>query len=217
MASCHFDAQLSSKLLCLPFELLERIYDAYLAFGLDDFDDTLRPFHVYLDNGEYHKPLPPLMLTCKRTYNELRDKVHTEAAIKVYMMEFGARLGFAVHGTLRYARLKTLYLVVAMEHAYWNRWMAVFEEVANRAQDLKEIIIDWHPRLVQNRVVQWEIKMNKKKEDQFFQLLGEFKHLQVIRLHGNVPPNWRVALQEVTDARLVVVNDKWWKDPGRLW
>ncbi len=141
------DPQLSSRLLCLPFEVLARIYDAYLAFGLSDFDDTLRPFHVYLDNGEYSQPLPPFMLTCKRVYNDLRTQVHTEAALKVYMMEFGSRLGFAVHGNLRYARLRKLYFILAMEHPYWNRWLPLFEEVALRSTELQEIVIDWQPRL----------------------------------------------------------------------
>ncbi|KAH8899148.1 hypothetical protein GQ53DRAFT_742217 [Thozetella sp. PMI_491] len=212
-----YDPQLSSRLLCLPFEVLDRIYDAYLAFSLENFHDTLRPFHVYLDNGEFSTPLPPLMLTCKRVYNEMRPHVHVEAALKAYMMEFGPRLGFAVHGILRYARLERLYLIVAMEHAYWNRWMPFFTEVAARSQALKELVIDWHPRLAQTRAVQWEVRANAAKEKQLFDIIGGLKELQVVRLYGDAPAHWREQLKSVTDARLVVVNDRWWRDPGRLW
>ena len=209
--------QLASRLLCLPFEVLARIYDAYLAFGLSDFDDTLRPFHVYLDSGEYSRPLPSFMLTCKRVYNDLREQVHTEAALKVYMMEFGSRIGFAVHGNMRYARLRKLYFIVNMEHAYWNRWLPMLAEVALRSTGLTEIRVDWQPRMAVESRVPWQQKLNQKKEDRFLEILANMKELRMIRLHGDVPSRWVQLLEETTAARVVVRREKWWKDPGRLW
>ncbi|KAF5491022.1 hypothetical protein CGCF413_v010917 [Colletotrichum fructicola] len=101
--------QESSRLFELPWEIRERIYEYYLSFDHDDFGDTLRPLHLYIEQGGYSKPIPPLMLTSKRAYRELHQRVHSDAVMRVHTAGWGdRRIGFAVHGKLRFERLRRL-------------------------------------------------------------------------------------------------------------
>uniref|UniRef100_L2FAZ1 Uncharacterized protein n=1 Tax=Colletotrichum fructicola (strain Nara gc5) TaxID=1213859 RepID=L2FAZ1_COLFN len=139
--------QESSRLFELPWEIRERIYEYYLSFDHDDFGDTLRPLHLYIEQGGYSKPIPPLMLTSKRAYRELHQRVHSDAVMRVHTAGWGdRRIGFAVHGKLRFERLRRLYVLVAMEYPNWNRWLGMLGEVTRRATNLNELVVDWEPR-----------------------------------------------------------------------
>lgn len=211
------NSQLESPLLGLPQEILDRVYGYYLALDPSDFIDSLRPFHDFIEKEEPESgPLPPLMLTCKRAYYDLREHVHHEAAIRIYTTELGVRVGLAARGTLRYDRLHKLYLVPAMEHPHWNRWLPLLEEVAKRATGLRDLVVDWQPRQ-QIHTSKWDRTLHAKKEQQFFQIVGKFPQLRTIRLYGNIPAHWKQSLGEATPARVVQHECKWWKDPGGNW
>lgn len=207
--------QLNSPLFSLPLEIRTRIYDFYLAFDDRDFGYTKRPLFVYLDNGEYSKGLPSLMLACKRSYQEMRTQVHHESILRVLMSQWSPRIGFAVHGNLRYDRLHKLHLIVSMEHPYWNRWLGFFEEIARRISGLRELVIDWEPR--QFNLSGREAALHEKKEDHFLRLVGGLKELRLIRLYGDIPPHWTKKLEEMTAARIMSYKLRWWKEPGRDW
>ncbi|KAF9876885.1 short-chain dehydrogenase reductase sdr [Colletotrichum karsti] len=190
-----------SRLFELPWEIRERIYEYYLSFDHNDFGDTLRPLHLYIEQGGYSKPIPPLMLTCKRGYRELHQRVHSDALMRVHTAGWGdRRIGFAVHGTLRFERLRRLYILVAMEYPNWNRWLGMFGEVARRAKNLSELVVDWEPR--PNSTKGWEAKLTEKKYDEFFGIVSDLKNLQVVRFHGVMPSGWRERFEKETTARL---------------
>lgn len=209
------DQQLDSRLFRLPLEIRNRIYDFCLVLDHSDFGYTKRSLHVYFESGEYSKPLPPVMLACKRAYQEMRMQVHHESMLRVYIPEYSPSIGFAVHGILRYERLLKLYLLVSMEHPYWNRWLHFFEEVANRTSRLRELVIDWEPR--QLRLSGSQAVLHEKKENHFLQIVGGLKELGMIRLHGDIPPHWTKKLEEMTTARIISYRLRWWKEPGRDW
>ncbi|GJC84345.1 hypothetical protein ColLi_07183 [Colletotrichum liriopes] len=204
-----------SGLFGLPWEVRERIFDYYLAFNREDFGSTSRPLLTYFEQGVYTKPLPSFMLTCKRAYRELQQQVHADAVMHVHSQALGDRgIGFAVHGTLRFERLRRLYVLITTEYPNWNRWMGVFSEVAQRSKDLAELVIDWKPRPTFPNLKGWELKFNEKKYDEFFGILSELHHLEVVRFHGELPVGWRERFEEETTARLVCYKFKWWKEHG---
>ncbi|CAI0653897.1 unnamed protein product, partial [Colletotrichum noveboracense] len=207
--------QESSRLFELPWEIRERIYEYYLSFDHDDFGDTLRPLHLYIEQGGYSKPIPPLMLTSKRAYRELHQRVHSDAVMRVHTAGWGdRRIGFAVHGKLRFERLRRLYVLVAMEYPNWNRWLGMLGEVARRATNLSELVVDWEPRPSSGNTKVWEAKLTERKHDEFFRIIADLKNLQVVRFHGDMPPGWRDRFARETSARLVLYKSKWWKEPG---
>ncbi|KAK2731919.1 hypothetical protein CKAH01_08791 [Colletotrichum kahawae] len=207
--------QESSMLFELPWEIRERIYEYYLSFDHDDFGDTLRPLHLYIEQGGYSKPIPPLMLTSKRAYRELHQRVHSDAVMRVHTAGWGdRRIGFAVHGKLRFERLRRLYVLVAMEYPNWNRWLGMLGEVARRATNLNELVVDWEPRPSSGNAKVWEAKLTERKHDEFFKILSDIKNLQVVRFHGEMPVGWRERFERETSVRLVLYKSKWWKEPG---
>ncbi|KAF0327907.1 hypothetical protein GQ607_004738 [Colletotrichum asianum] len=207
--------QESSRLFELPWEIRERIYEYYLSFDHDDFGDTLRPLHLYIEQGGYSKPIPPLMLTSKRAYRELHQRVHSDAVMRVHTAGWGdRRIGFAVHGKLRFERLRRLYVLVAMEYPNWNRWLGMLGEVARRAKNLSELVVDWEPRPSGGNTKVWEAKLTERKHDEFFKIISDLKNLQVVKFHGDMPAGWRDRFARETSARLVLYKSKWWKEPG---
>ncbi|KAF4941442.1 hypothetical protein CGCF245_v001541 [Colletotrichum fructicola] len=207
--------QESSRLFELPWEIRERIYEYYLSFDHDDFGDTLRPLHLYIEQGGYSKPIPPLMLTSKRAYRELHQRVHSDAVMRVHTAGWGdRRIGFAVHGKLRFERLRRLYVLVAMEYPNWNRWLGMLGEVTRRATNLNELVVDWEPRPSNGNTKVWEAKLTERKHDEFFRIISDLKNLQVVRFHGDMPVGWRDRFARETSARLVLYKSKWWKEPG---
>ncbi|KAL0934812.1 uncharacterized protein CTRU02_209403 [Colletotrichum truncatum] len=207
--------QNSSQLFQLPWEIREQIYAYYLSFDLEDFGDTLRPLHLYIEQEGYAKPIPPLMLTCKRAYREVHRQVHSDAVMRVHTAGWGGpRVGFAVHGTLRFERLQRLYVLVAMEYPNWNRWLGMFSEVSQRATNLSELVIDWEPRPSSGSIKGWEAKLAEKKQNEFFNILSGLKNLQVIRFHGEMPTGWRERFEKETPATLFSYRFKWWKESG---
>lgn len=208
------DDQLQSGLFILPREVRDHIWSYLLAFRYDDFELTTRPDHVYLNNV-HTKPLPPAMLTCKRAYQELYPTVHHTAALKACMFEFGKRVGFAVHGTLKIGHLRKLYLVVAMEHANWNSWLRFFQEVLAHADALKELIIDWEPRLSVGTGRGFLAAHERRMEESFLQVVAGLKHLDLVRIHGAVASSWKLKLEDMTKVKVTVNNARWWRDEWR--
>ncbi|RYP53027.1 hypothetical protein DL768_001930 [Monosporascus sp. mg162] len=204
--------QAQSPIFLLPREVRDRIYEFYLAIDHADFGDTLRPHHVYLGSADYSQPIPALMCTCKRAYRELASAVHNQAVMRVETHGLNeSRIGFAVHGTLRFDRLQKLWLVVTASYPNWNRWLYFFKEVAQRARNLKTLIIDWWPRPVSS--AGWEGRMNTKKEDDFFAILEDLEGLQLIQLHGDIPAVWRQRLDKAA-TRVVYYPFRWWRERG---
>ncbi|KAI0431921.1 hypothetical protein F5Y09DRAFT_354436 [Xylaria sp. FL1042] len=200
-----------SPLLMLPNEVRDRIYDFYLAHEHSDFTDTLRPHNMFFDGVPYSRPLPALMLTCKRVYREMCPAVHGQVTMRVEMRgRVERRIGFAVHGTLRFDRLRRFWLMIPLEHPNWNRWLYFFEKVLYFAPDLEVLVIDWSPRPVLENG--WAGRVNLKKEDELFQMIGCLKRLHTIRIHGNISSRWIDKLREAI-PRVLHDPSPWWQQP----
>ncbi|KAI0487024.1 hypothetical protein F4859DRAFT_467955 [Xylaria cf. heliscus] len=204
--------QADSPLFSLPCEVRDRIYDFYLTYDHNDFKDTLRPHLVYLDGDVYSRPLPALMRTCKRAYKEMSPTVHGQAVMRIEMRgRVDRRIGFAVHGTLRFDRLRKLWLLVPLEHPNWNGWLYFFGDVVGRTPNLKVLIIDWTPRPVQENG--WSGRVNEKKEDEFFQMIEGLKELHTIIIYGDISARWIDKLKG-SELRMVHYRSRWWREPG---
>jgi len=213
--------QSQSLLFNLPLELRHRIYEYYLSFTRDDFADSLRPTHVFLDADVPHTtPLPSLMMTCKCAYTELAPVVHTTAAVRVHRP--GARnerrIGFAAHGVLQFHRLRRLVLIVDLDYAYWNAWLDFFATITTRVHNLEHLTIDWAPRTLAHVTKGWEARRDEKKEDTFFDLLYGVSGLQTLSFYGQIPERWAKRLQQwKTDVTVKQFRDRWWMEPGLEW
>ncbi|KAI1101576.1 hypothetical protein F4804DRAFT_293733 [Jackrogersella minutella] len=206
--------QTQSPLFNLPREVRDKIYEFYLAFDHDDFEDTLRPQLVYLGDVPYSQPLPSLMLTCKSLYRELSPTVHGETVLRVEVHGWNdRRIGFGIRGALRFDRLEKLYLLIATEHPNWNSWLSFFETVVGRAKNLQALVIDWGPRPVDP--VGWTGRVNTKKEDMFFDVIAAIERLQVIKIYGYISSRWTSRLDKIaTRAHVVRHRFRWWREPG---
>jgi len=225
----EMNPQEASPYFALPQEVRDNIAAHLLAFHYSDFELTTRPGHVFLEGGDdgatpHAKPLPAAMLACRRLYRELAPHVHGTAVLRACMAEFGRRVGFAVHGTLRIERLRTLVLSVAMEHANWNTWLHFLRAVLERARGLRELIVDWEPRPVptpeeagapEGKRTNFSVRQHAKMEEQFFGLLAGLEALELVRIHGNVPERWRTRLSELSKARIIMIKARWWRDDER--
>ncbi|KAI1317014.1 hypothetical protein F5Y16DRAFT_406743 [Xylariaceae sp. FL0255] len=202
-----------SPLFTLPTEVRYQIYNIYLSHDHDSFMDTLQPKKMFFDDIAPHsRPLPALMLTCKSIYMEMSSAVHERAVMRVEMHRRADRyIGFAVYGPLRFSSLRKLWLMVQIEYPNWNSWLYFFRQVLERAPNLETLVIDWKPRPVSNndRVG----RVNMKKEDEFFQMIGALEKLHTLRIHGNISPRWIGKLREEV---VCVVHDpcRWWREPG---
>ncbi|KAI1081782.1 hypothetical protein F5B20DRAFT_535360 [Whalleya microplaca] len=208
--------QAQSPFFSLPQEVRDHIYELYLTFNHTfnhtDFGDTLRPRHMYMDVAAYSRPLPALMFSCKRAYQELASAVHGQALMRVEMRGRNERrIGFAIHGTLHFDRLVKLWLLVATEHTNWNRWLSFFGEVIQRARNLKALVIDWEPRVFPYS--EWAGRVNTKKEDEFFGIIASLKTLEVIEIHGSIPDGWKSRLEGIA-KHVVYYRYRWWREPG---
>ncbi|KAI4862590.1 hypothetical protein F4820DRAFT_16857 [Hypoxylon rubiginosum] len=203
---------MESPLLSLPLEVRERIYEFYLAFDHTDFEDTLRPHHVYLDGPPHARPLPPLMLASKSLYRELSPAVHGRAALRVLTLGWSdRRIGFAVHGTLRFARLEKLWLLLTAEYPKWNSWLAFFGAVVGRAPHLTTLVVDWAPRPVSD--VGWRERVNIKKEEEFCAMVASLRELRSVHMYGDVPERWMGQLRKAA-PHVVHHRFRWWREPG---
>lgn len=204
--------QSASPFFSLPAEVRDRIYEFYLAPTLHDFEDTLKPHKLYLPTNDsndkpsyYSRPLPALMQTCKRAHAELTPAVHERAYMRVSRRGRGAdaRVGFAVHGPLRPARLRTLYLLVHLAHPGWNAWLYFLGDVLRAAApSLRVLVIDWAPTTKSQGWV-----------DEFFKVV-EAAELRTIVLFGEagVPRGWVERLEGMNTPRLVRVGERWWRE-----
>ncbi|KAI1778516.1 hypothetical protein F4818DRAFT_406341 [Hypoxylon cercidicola] len=203
---------MESPFFSLPLEMRERIYEFYLVFDHSDFEDTLRPQHVYLDGPPYARPLPSLMLTSKHLYRELSQAVHGQAAFRVLSHGYSdRRIGFAVHGTLRFDRLEKLWLILTAEYPQWNSWLSFFGAVVERAPNLKTLVIDWAPRPVSD--VGWRDRINIKKEEEFCGIIASLKELRLVHFYGDIPSRWMIQLEK-TAPHVVHHHFRWWREPG---
>ncbi|KAI1368192.1 hypothetical protein F5Y08DRAFT_296796 [Xylaria arbuscula] len=205
--------QADSPLFSLPREVRDRIYDFYLAYNHSDFADTIRPTKEFFPEDKvFSRDLPALMLTCKRAYWELSPTVHGEAAMRVEMRgRVERRIGFAVHGTLRFERLRKLWLLVSTEHPNWNGWLYFFEDVIKHAPNLQVLVIDWAPRSTPE--TNWEGRANVKKEDEFCDMIRSLKELRTLKVYGNVSARW---IEKLGDSvpRVTLDPSRWWREPG---
>lgn len=208
------DNQADSSLFNIPGEIREIIYSLVLAFRYSDFEFSSRPFYNFGGEPAASRPLPALMLTCRRAHAELQARVQEEAVLRACMFEHGRRIGLAVHGTLRIPRLRRLVFHVAMEHANWNTWVKFFGHVLESAEGLRELVIDWEPRrspLPATRVgfmAQHETRMEKR----LFKAVSGARHLESLRIHGDIPAHWAEELGHMLGekVRMVCVRERWW-------
>ncbi|KAI0533299.1 hypothetical protein GGR58DRAFT_124739 [Xylaria digitata] len=205
--------QANSPFFSLPSEVRDRIYDFYLAYDHSDFGDTLRPGKLYLENDTvYSRPLPALMRSCKRAYQEMCLTVHGEAVMRVEMRgRVERRIGFAVHGTLRFDRLQKLWLLVPLEYPNWNRWLKFFGDVVRCSPNLKVLIIDWAPKVTQAKG--WDERVNAKKEDEFCDIIESLKELHTLKIHSNISARWIDRLRSSV-PRVIQYRSRWWREPG---
>ncbi|KAI0872299.1 hypothetical protein GGS24DRAFT_21450 [Hypoxylon argillaceum] len=204
--------QANSPLFSLPSEVRDRIYDFYLSYDHSDFGDTLRPHDMYLNGAAYSRPLPALMRSCKRAYQEMGPAVHDQAIMRIEMRgRIERRIGFAVHGTLRFDRLRKLWLLIPMEYPNWNRWLYFFRDVVGRAPDLKVLVVDWAPRPMLDNG--WAGRVNVKKEEEFFQIIEGMKKLHTLSIHGDLSARWIERLKKSV-PRMVHHRSRWWREPG---
>ncbi|KAI0202837.1 hypothetical protein F4808DRAFT_60343 [Astrocystis sublimbata] len=204
--------QADSSLFSLPGEVRDRIYDFYLTFDHGDFGDTLRPHQVYLDDATYSRPLPALMCTCKRIYQDMAPIVHAQAAMRIEIRgRVDRRIGFAVRGKLRFERLRKLWLLVHLEHPNWNSWLYFFGDVVRRSPNLEVLIMDWVPRPVAQNG--WSGRVDAKKEDEFFQTIRELKALHTLIVYGDISARWTEVLQ-TANLRIIHRRYRWWREPG---
>ncbi|KAK1955771.1 hypothetical protein LY78DRAFT_742161 [Colletotrichum sublineola] len=215
------DPQLCSPLFqLLPLEVRQRIYAFHLCLDHADFADTLRPMHAYLGPSSQHRgaSLPALMVTCKLAYLEMVPQVHEEAALRVHRRggRDERRAGFAVCGPLRIERLRRLVLIVDMEHANWNAWLALFGEVAARATALEHLVVDWAPRPVATAgLVGWQARQHESKVGEFLQVVDDLGRLQTVLLYGTVPEAWRAEIKRRRPrVRVKCYPFRWWREPG---
>lgn len=207
------DNQSGSSLFSIPGEVREIIYTFALSFRYSDFEFSSRPFYVFGGDPAFSRPLPALMLTCKRAHAELRARVQEEAVMRACMFEHGRRIGLAVHGTLRIPRLRRLVFHVAMEHANWNTWVKFFGYVLESAGGLRELVIDWEPRRSPSaRRIGFMAQHEDRMERRLFKAVAGARHLESLRIHGDIPAHWAVELRHMLGerVRMVCVRERWW-------
>ncbi|KAJ9133621.1 hypothetical protein NKR19_g8984 [Coniochaeta hoffmannii] len=223
LPSCTIHQQLTCRLFGLPSEIRQRIYSYYLSFTPADLaaGETLRPTHTYLDEDEsrprHCRPLPALMLACRRGYAELAPLAHGAAAVRVQRR--GAyeerRVGVAFHGVLWLWRLRRLVLVVEMEHANWNAWVPFFVGLVARAPALEHLVIDWAPwdAEIGAKKVGWQRRQHENKEDEFLRAVEGLRELKTVWLYGRgVPQGWRERIEKNTGAKVLKFRDRWWSE-----
>ncbi|KAI0867116.1 hypothetical protein F4860DRAFT_456459 [Xylaria cubensis] len=204
--------QASSPFFSLPSEVRDRIYDFYLTYDHGDFGDSLQPHQLYLDGAVYSQPLPALMRTCKRIYEEMSPIVHGQAAMRIEIRgRVDRRIGFAVHGPLRFDRLRKLWLLIPLEYPNWNQWLYFFGDVVRHAPNLKVLILDWAPRPVRENG--WSGRVNAKKENEFFEMIESLKELHTFVIYGDVSARWIDRLKG-SELRIVRHRSRWWREPG---
>ncbi|KAI3393981.1 hypothetical protein diail_3342 [Diaporthe ilicicola] len=205
--------QLDSWLFDIPGEVREIIYSFALTFRYGDFEFSSRPFFVFLGERNFSRPLPALMLTCKRAYAEMQARVHGEAILRACMFEHGKRIGLAVRGTLRIPRLRRLVFHVAMEHANCNTWVRFFGHVLESAEELKELVIDWEPRRSRSATrVGFMAQHEDRMEKRLFKAVAGALRLESLRIHGDIPAHWAEELGRMLDGKvkMICLKERWW-------
>ncbi|KAI1112378.1 hypothetical protein F5Y14DRAFT_421979 [Nemania sp. NC0429] len=209
--------QASSPLFSLPSEVRDNIYDFYLTYDDSDFNDSLRPRDLYLDDV-YSRPLPALMRSCKQAYQEISPKVHEQAAMRVVMRgqvitnrRSMHRIGFAVHGTLRFDRLRTLFLLVPLEYPLWNKWLGFFSDVVRRAPRLRVLVVDWAPRPLTDDGATGRVSFSN--EDDFFDIIARLTELHKLYVYGDISARWIDKLTNLV-PRMVHYRSRWWREAG---
>ncbi|KAI0802202.1 hypothetical protein GGR55DRAFT_456533 [Xylaria sp. FL0064] len=204
--------QFNSPLFSLPHEIRDRIYGFYLTPNNGDFENALRPHNMFLGGAVYSRTIPVLMRTCKRAHREMYAAVHQQALMRVEMPDHAERrIGFAVHGTLRFGRLRKLWLLIPMEHPNWNCWLHFFGDVVHHTPGLEVLVVDWSPRPI--TAGGWTGRINLKKEDEFLQMIKGLKQLHTVWLHGNIPPRWGEQLRRA-NLRVNHSPTRWWREHG---
>lgn len=215
------NAQPSSSFFAIPGEIRVSIYAYYLTFHYDDFKFSSRPYYTFLGERPLSRPLPALMLSCKRAYDEMRPAVHEEAVLRACMFEHGRRIGFAVHGSLRVSRLRRLVFQVAMEHANWNTCIGFFGHVmGSYAGGLRELVVDWEPRRgpASSGAIGFLAQQEGRMERRFFEAIAGAPGLEVVRIYGDVPTHWRdrlggmIANRQDRAVKVVCVRQRWWRE-----
>lgn len=140
----------TSPLFLVPLEVRQIIYEYYLSFTRRRWlsPTLLRQMH-FIHDKPHSTALPSLMLTCKRAYAELRSDVHSNVVLWSPSND-SLEIGFAVHGILRFERLRRLFLVIEWERPPWDEWLSFFGEAVSRMPALEHVTIDWSPPSILN-------------------------------------------------------------------
>ncbi len=197
--------QTQALLLRLPAEVREMIYRYYLIFTWDIFSTTRRPQADLFDNPP-NRPLPELMKTCKRLYQELVPRAFGCAALWVhhgdYIQWWGPDVlcGVAVYGPLRYSRLAKLVIIIHSPHSRTWRLTGVVYEILRRSTELREIVFEL--RTLPETVEQLETWIRDQKQN-LVPALRQLEKLEILRLRGKVPNILVEALKETTGLTVI--------------
>ncbi|ROV96549.1 hypothetical protein VMCG_07825 [Cytospora schulzeri] len=194
--------QSGSPFFAIPGGIREAIYTYYLTFHFRDIKLSGRPCFWASSDQPFSKPLPALMLSCKRAYHEMRPKVHEEAVMIACMfMGSSRKIGFAVHGNLRISRLRKLVFLVATDRSPWVTWMGFLRQVTGRAEGLRELVVDWEPRwtAVPGSTEEWGLQETRKVK-RMFEVIDGAPALEVVTIHGDIPSDW------LDELRVMIAN-----------
>lgn len=207
----------------VPGEIRENIYSFYVAFDNADFHYSRLPSNTFLGKELFSRPLPALMMTCKRAYREMQDAVQEQAVLRAHRAGDRKRLGFAVHGKLRIPRLRRLVFQVMMEDANWGWWLRFFGCVMKMAGELRELVVDWRLHKGQRPwnggqsvapSKQFMARLEEKAEARLFETIAigsATGKLQTVTIHGDVSAHWCEQLQRILGERVrVVVTETRW-------
>jgi len=208
--------QLQSLLFRLPGELRNVIYATYLPGALG------AAHHVRADAfalrttalAKRRRPLPPLMLACRRLYNELSFPAASHAAVRVSWGGGGTPVQdplsgpttattttaavvvteVAFYGAVAWARLRTLHLVVDMHRARFTCWFFFAAQVLRGCPGLRELVVDWRP--VED--VWGDVgdaaadrgQLQALVARRFLFAITQVESLRVVIFRGDVPDSW---------------------------
>ncbi|KAI0550510.1 hypothetical protein F4679DRAFT_594696 [Xylaria curta] len=198
----------NSPLFTVPLEIRQLIYEYYLGFRYSDMICYDPQDAAYVDSKSFSTELPNLMLTCKRVCTEMRSYVHYTAVVQ-FVGPGGYEPSFriAVHGILRFERLRHLVLITGERDLRRPGWPEFFEGIARKMWLLKHLTIDWEYTL---RAEEY----NEDHQRRFIKALRGITSLQTIRINGFMRQSWRRVIEQEMNGTNVVIKtfgNRWWQ------